>query len=147
LIPLDQSAGDANPMSEAEANKALIRAHYDAAANAFKPAVIDRQVARDFVDHGNPRIVGPEGVKAHIKALRAAFPDLQVAIEDIVAEGDLIAVRGTWRGTHQGAYCGVPAIGRKVEFSGMAFWRVTGGEIRERWGLADTATLMCQLQG
>jgi steroid delta-isomerase-like uncharacterized protein len=86
-------------------------------------------------------------VKAHIKGLRTAFPDLNVSIEDIVAEGDLVAVRGTWRGTHQGEFRGVPAIGRKVEFSGMVFWRVAGGQIRERWGLVDVPTLMRQLQG
>jgi len=134
-------------MNQSEANKALIRAHYDATTNAYKPSVIDRQIAEDFVDHGNPDVTGPEGVKTHIKALRAAFPDLSVTIEDIVAEGDLVAVRGTWRGTHQGTFRGVPPIGRKVEFSGMVFWRVAGGQIRERWGVVDTPTLMRQLQG
>jgi steroid delta-isomerase-like uncharacterized protein len=134
-------------MNQSEANKALIREHYDATANAFKPAAIERQVAADFVDRCNPGIVGPEGVKAEIKALRTAFPDLSVTIQDMVAEGDLVAVRGTWRGTHQGAFRGVPAIGRKVEFGGMVFWRVSGGQIRERWGLIDTPGLMRQLQG
>jgi len=134
-------------MNQSEANKALIREHYDATTNAFKPAAIDRQVAADFVDHSNPEIVGPDGVKAHIKALRAAFPDLSVTIEDIVAEGDLVAVRGTWRGTHQGEFRGVPAIGRRIEFGGMVFWRIGSGQIRERWGLIDTPTLMRQLQG
>jgi len=134
-------------MNQTEANKALIRAHYDATSNAYKPAAIERQIAADFVDHGNPGIVGPEGVKAHIKALRAAFPDLVVTIEDMVAENDLVAVRGTWRGTHQGEFRGVPPIGRKVDFSGMVFWRFAGGQIRECWGLVDVPTLMRQLQG
>jgi steroid delta-isomerase-like uncharacterized protein len=134
-------------MNQSEANKALIREHYDATINAFRPAAIDRQIAADFVDHGSPESCGPEGVKAHIKALRIAFPDLSVTIEDMVAEGDLVAVRGTWRGTHQGEFRGVPAIGRKVEFGGMVFWRVAGGQIRERWGLIDTPSLMRQLQG
>jgi steroid delta-isomerase-like uncharacterized protein len=134
-------------MNQSEANKALIREHYDATTNAFKPAAIDRQVAADFIDHGSPDIVGPEGVKAHIKTLRSAFPDLSVTIEDMVAEGDLVAVRGTWRGTHQGEFRGVPAIGRKVEFGGMVFWRVSGGQIRERWGMIDMPSLMRQLQG
>jgi steroid delta-isomerase-like uncharacterized protein len=133
-------------MNQSEANKALIRAHYDATANSFKPSAIDRQVAADFVDHGSD-IVGPDGVKAHIRALRAAFPDLQVTIDDIVAESDLVAVRATWRGTHQGEFRGVPPIGRKITFSGMVFWRVAGGMIRERWGLIDTVALMRQLQG
>jgi steroid delta-isomerase-like uncharacterized protein len=134
-------------MNQSEANKALIREHYDATANVYRPAAIERQVAPDFVDHSHPEIIGPEGVKAQIKALRIAFPDLTVTIEDMVAEGDLVAVRGTWRGTHQGAFCGVPAIGRKIAFSGMVFWRLSGGQIRERWGLVDTPTLMRQLQG
>jgi steroid delta-isomerase-like uncharacterized protein len=134
-------------MNQTDANKALIRAHYDSTANAYRPSVIERQVATDFVDHSNPDIAGPECVKAQARALRAAFPDLTVTIEDVVAEGDLVAVRGTWRGTHQGAFRGVPAIGRRIELSGMAFWRVAGGQIRESWSLLDMPNLMRQLQG
>src|SRR5262245_36618977 len=95
-------------MNQSEANKALLRAHYESAANAYRPSVIDRQVAADFVDHAQPECTGPEGVKAQTRALRAAFPDLTVTIEDLVAEGDLVAVRATWRGTHQGSFRGVP---------------------------------------
>jgi len=134
-------------MNQAEANKALIRAHYESTTNAFKPSVIDRQVALDFVDHSQPELTGPEGVKAQTRSLRAAFPDLTVTIEDLVAEGDLVAVRGTWRGTHQGPFRGVPPIGRRIELSGMAFWRIAGGQIRESWNLVDMPTLMRQLQG
>jgi steroid delta-isomerase-like uncharacterized protein len=134
-------------MNQSEANKALIRAHCDAIANGLKPAVIERQVAPDFIDHDDPDVAGPDGVKAHIKALRSAFPDLCMTVEDMVAEGDLVAVRATWRGTHQGTFRGVPPIGRKVAFGGMVFWRIGGGQIRERWGLIDTPSLMRQLQG
>jgi steroid delta-isomerase-like uncharacterized protein len=134
-------------MNQADANKALIRAHYDSTANAYRPSVIERQVAPDFVDHGDPDLAGPEGVKTQTRALRTAFPDLTVTIEDLVAEGDLVAVRGTWRGTHQGSFRGVPPIGRRIELSCMAFWRVGGGQIRESWNLIDLPTLMRQLQG
>jgi steroid delta-isomerase-like uncharacterized protein len=134
-------------MNQTEANKALIRAHYDCAANAYRPSVIDRQVAPDFVDHNHPGSTGPEGVKAQVRALRAAFPDLTVTIEDLVAEDDLVAVRATWRGTHQGAFQGVPPIGRRIELCGMTFWRIAGGQIRERWNLIDLPALMRQLQG
>ena len=134
-------------MNQTDANKALIRAHYDSAANAYRPSVIDRQVAADFVDHAQPGQPGPECVKAQTRALRTAFPDLAVTIEDLVGEDDLIAVRATWRGTHQGSFRGVPPIGRRIEVSGMAFWRVAGGQIRESWNLIDLPTLMRQLQG
>jgi steroid delta-isomerase-like uncharacterized protein len=134
-------------MNQSEANKALIRAHYDSAANAYRPSVIDRQVATDFVDHAQPDATGPECVKAQARALRAAFPDLTVTIEDLLAEGDLVAVRSTWRGTHQGSFRGVPPIGRRIELGCMAFWRIAGGQIRESWNLIDLPTLMRQLQG
>jgi steroid delta-isomerase-like uncharacterized protein len=134
-------------MNQSEANKALIRAHYDSTGSAYRPSVIDRQVAADFVDHAQPGIGGPEGVKAQARSLRAAFPDLTVTIEDLVAEGDLVAVRATWRGTHQGNFRGVPPIGRRIELCGMAFWRIAGGQIRESWNLIDMPTLMRQLQG
>jgi steroid delta-isomerase-like uncharacterized protein len=134
-------------MNQTEANKALIRAHYESAANAYRPSVIDRQVAPDFVDHNHPGQAGPDCVKAQVRSLRAAFPDLTVTIEALVAEGDLVAVRGTWRGTQQGEFRGVPPIGRRIELTGMAFWRVAGGQIRESWGLIDLPTLLRQLQG
>ena len=134
-------------MNQTEANKALIRAHYESAASAYRPSVIDRQVAADFVDHGLPGLVGPECVKAQARGLRAAFPDLTVTIEDLAAEGDLVAVRGTWRGTHQGSFRGVPPIGRRIEVCCMALWRISGGQIRESWSLVDLPALMRQLQG
>ena len=134
-------------MNQTEANKALIRAHYESAANAYRPSVIDRQVAADFVDHGHPGLGGPECVKTQARVLRAAFPDLTVTIDDLAAEGDLVAVRSTWRGTHQGVFRGVPPIGRRIEVPCMAFWRVAGGQVRESWSLIDLPALMRQLQG
>src|SRR5258706_15574830 len=85
--------------SESEANKALIRAHYQATTNDFDPAAIDRQVGEDFYDHAAGMRVGAEGVKQHLKALHAAFPDPAATIEEMVAEGPIAAVRATWRGT------------------------------------------------
>ena len=130
---------------DSDANKALIEAHYRATTNSFDPAAIDRQVAEDFYDHAAGRQMGPEGVKQHIMALHAAFPDLKVTIEDIVAEGPLVAVRATWRGTHRGPFGGLAATDRAVQFGGMVFWRVAGGLIRERWATIDQAALMQQL--
>jgi len=120
--------------SESEANKALIRAHYQATTNDFDPAAIDRQVGEDFYDHAAGKRMGPEGVKQHLIALHAAFPDLEVTIEEMVAEGPIVAVRATWRGTPAG-----PAGTRPVQFGGMVFWRIADGKIRERWASIDAA--------
>ncbi len=92
-----------------EENKALVRAHYEATVNHYNEAAIDQQVADEFFDHAAGERLGPEGVKKHILGLQAVFPDLRVTIEDIVAEGDRVAVRATWRGTHKGDFRGVPA--------------------------------------
>jgi len=120
--------------SESEANKALIRAHYQATTNDFDPAAIDRQVGEDFYDHAAGMRMGPEGVKQHLTALHAAFPDLEVTIEEMVAEGPIVAVRATWRGTPA-----APAGTQPVQFGGMVFWRIADGKIRERWASIDTA--------
>ena len=71
-------------------------------------------VSADFVNYDAPLHAarGPEGVRAQVELLRAAFPDLHIEVEDIVAEGDLVAVRATLYGTHQGAFMGIAPTGR-----------------------------------
>jgi len=118
-------------------NKALVRAHYEATVNAFDEAAIDQQVADEFVDHAAGEKLGPDGVKRHIRGLQAVFPDLRVTIEDMIAEGDRVAVRATWRGTHKGDFRGVPASHQPIEFSGMVFWRIAENKIVERWASVD----------
>ena len=132
-----------------ERMKALVEAHYDAGVNQPDLSRIDDQLTDDFTDHsmppGTPK--GPGPVKAWLAGLKTAFPDLQVVIDDVVAEGDRVAVRATWAGTHSAEIFGVPATGRKVAFSGAVIWRISGDRIAERWAFIDTPSLMRQLQG
>ncbi|WP_194164680.1 ester cyclase [Microvirga thermotolerans] len=123
--------------STLERNKDLVRAHYEATANNFDPVAIDAQVGDDFFDHAAGARLGPEGVKQHIQGLKKVFPDLHVVIEDMVAEGDRVAVRARWRGTHKADFRGIPASHKPVEFTGMVFWRIADGKIRERWASVD----------
>lgn len=131
--------------TELERNKALIRAHYDASVNAYDPAAIDRQLAADYFDHASGQRMGPEGAKRHLEALHAAFPDLHVTLHDMVAEGDRVAVRAEWRGTHQGLFMGIAATGRVIQFGGMVFWRVADGKITDRWAYLDALSMRQQL--
>jgi steroid delta-isomerase-like uncharacterized protein len=130
-----------------EQNKILIRNHYEATTHKGDAEAIEEQVAPDFIDHdappGTPR--GSEGVKKHIAAVRSAFPDIRVTIEDMIAEGDKVAVRATWRGTHQGVYMGIPPTNRQFTFTGMVFWRIENGKIAERWANIDRLSFMQQL--
>jgi steroid delta-isomerase-like uncharacterized protein len=111
-------------------------------------ALVDENVAPDFVRHdlgGRPDIVGPEGVKLFVGVLRAAFPDIQMIVEDVIGEGDRVVVRYTLRGTHRGAFRGIAPTGRKVTWSGINIYRVEGGKVVETWQLADALGVMQQL--
>lgn len=128
-------------------NKELVRQFYDR-LNQGDVAAIDQYVSADFIEHEEslPGIPpGREGVKAFFSVMRGAFPDMQVTIEDMVAEGDRVAVRGTWRGTHEAEFLDVPATGRQVVFSGIDIIRFEAGLAVEHWGVTDTLGLMGQL--
>jgi predicted ester cyclase len=76
---------------------------------------------------------------------RTAFPDLRAEIEDIFGVGDRVAVRLTFRGTHHGAFFGMPATGREVMFSSVEIYRVAGDQLAEEWVSPDVTSLMGQL--
>jgi predicted ester cyclase len=85
--------------------------------------------------------------KATAQAIYAAFPDLRHQIHDLVAEGDLVALRATPGGTHQGPFLGIEPTGTKVRFDVMALFRIVDGKIEEEWVVADLMGLQRQLEG
>jgi predicted ester cyclase len=88
---------------------------------------------------------GPEGVKAIVTTFRTAFPDYWIRIEQIVASGDRVAARFRQGGTHLGDLMGIPATGKRVEWSEMGVLRLTGGQVAESWYDVDLLGLMTQL--
>jgi steroid delta-isomerase-like uncharacterized protein len=88
---------------------------------------------------------GPEGIKRLVAMFRAAFPDLKISAEDMIADGDKVAVRSVMRGTHKGEFMGVPATGKRVEVSGIDIVRFEGGKAVEHWGITDNMSMMQQL--
>jgi steroid delta-isomerase-like uncharacterized protein len=89
--------------------------------------------------------VGRDPWKQNAVMFRAAFPDLRAEIEDIFGAGDRVAVRLTFRGTHRGAFFGLPATGRAVMFSSIEIYRVAGDQLVEEWVSPDVTSLMGQL--
>jgi predicted ester cyclase len=75
----------------------------------------------------------------------AGIPDLRVTIEELVAEGDKVAVRRAYVGTHRGELLGIPPTGKQVRVSGISIFRLAGGKIAEQWELLDRLALMQQL--
>jgi steroid delta-isomerase-like uncharacterized protein len=96
-------------------------------------------------DPGQLPSIGPEAQKQRSAMLLSAFPDVQFTIEDMVAEGDNVAVRWVMRATHQGAFAGIPATGRQVAMSGITIYRLTDGKIGEAWSTFDQLGLLHQL--
>jgi len=76
---------------------------------------------------------------------RAAFSQPHTTIDDAIVEGDKVAWRWTFRGTHTGPLMGIPATGKAIAFTGITIDRVAGGKIVERWNQADFMGLMQQL--
>ena len=131
-----------------DANKECVRRLFEDVYNAGKLSVLDTLIGAAYVDHnpspGQPP--GAAGVKGKVETLRAAFPDLRFALEDVVAEGDLVAARYSWRGTHKGvAFLGVPPSGKAILVRGMDFYRLRDGKIIEHWDNVDELGMLSQL--
>jgi steroid delta-isomerase-like uncharacterized protein len=109
--------------------------------------VIDELIAKDSVDHtpmpGQPP--GAEGVKWVFRTLKGGFPDMKGTIQDIVAEGDRVAVRRRTRGTHTGEFMGIPPTGKTVDVEEIHIMRVKNGKFTEHWGIMDAPSMMMQL--
>lgn len=107
---------------------------------------IDELVHPDYVRHTAQGDIDREGFKQRITMVRAAFPDLQVTIDDVVEDGDRRALRSTVRGTHQGAFLGIAPTGARVEFQSWVFVHLQDGLLLEEWEFVDTAGLLRQIQ-
>jgi steroid delta-isomerase-like uncharacterized protein len=132
-----------------EENKKLVLEHYESFVHKQDAEAVRKQLAADFLDHEMPPGTppGPEGALQYRAVLHAAFPDLRVKIEDVVAEGDRVAVRATWTGTHRGLLpmMPVPVTNRAFTFTGMVFWRIRDDKIVERWATIDRLGLQQQI--
>jgi steroid delta-isomerase-like uncharacterized protein len=131
-----------------ENNKALILRVNEEAINQGNLALLDELVSSDYVEHdpNYPQPVhGAEGLKQYFQTFRSAFPDLHFTIEDIIGEGDTVAVRQTGRGTHQGELFGIPPTGKQVTVAAMIFHRFVNGKPVESWVNSDSMGMLQQL--
>ncbi len=88
---------------------------------------------------------GLDGLKDILRAMRTGFPDLVFAIQEQISEGDKVASRFEWTGTHQGAFLGIPATGKPVRVWGVVIDRLVDGKIKETRIIMDTMGMMRQL--
>ena len=134
-----------------EENKALVRRMIEEDKNRNLDGILELY-APDYVIHGGevyglPPTYAPgmAGLKQLCAAVWTAFPDEHVAPEDMIAEGDKVAYRFTFRGTHQGDFMGVPPTGKAVTVTGIYISRIAGSKFVEDWRQVDDLGWLQQL--
>ena len=124
---------------DAAANKNLLRRFYKEVYVDWSMALVDEVVSPRFTSHDWPEggPIGPQGFRNFYAAIRSALPDARYTVDDIVAEGDRVAVRWRLLGTHEGDFRGIAPTGRAIVLKGFAIYRVEGGKLMERWVVSD----------
>ena len=137
------------PSSELEKNKAVVQRYVDEIQNAHSLDALESIFAEDFFDHmassGGLFVGGMDGLKRGYAAFLNALPDLQVTVEDMIAEGDKVVAFKTLTGTHRGTHLGVPPTGKRVKYQIISIYRIKDGKIAAYWGLQDELSLKRQL--
>ena len=128
-------------------NKAVIHRYYDDLWNAWKLDDAASLISPNIEFRGSLGIAvrGIEAFKGYVSTVRAAFPDFHNQVEDLIAEGDTVAARLTYRGTHRGEMFGIAPSGNVVKYSGIAVFRISAGLIQEGWVMGDAWGLYQQL--
>ena len=130
-----------------EQNKALLRQYVTEVWDNQNLAAIDQFLAANYRRHrglaGAPLTL--EEQKQRLADFRAAVPDAELSLEDIVADGDRVAFRSTIRGTHRGEFLGIAPSGRKVTVALLDIIRIEDGKFVEQWGGPDMLSLLQQL--
>src|SRR5262245_55060012 len=125
-------------------NKAIARRLFDEVLNAHSVALCDDLYDPNYVANSLPHGFSPdrEGVKQYHRQYFQAFPDMHLIVDGMVAEGDLVAVRYTGHGTHQGDLMGIPPTGKQVTASAVLTLRIMDGMIVEDWLDGDKLGLL-----
>jgi steroid delta-isomerase-like uncharacterized protein len=107
-------------------------------------AVVAPDIVIHYAEMPEP-LHGRETWQQGFELMRRAFPDLEAHVDDLVAAEDKVAIRVSFRGTHQGEFQGIPATGRTIHYISHEFYRVEDGLFAEEWICSDMASLFRQL--
>lgn len=126
-----------------ELNKAIVRGYMEEILSKGNMTAFDDYFPQEIV-FNNTKILKQQ-LASMLGLMRNAFPDFCVSIEDQIAEGNNVATRVTFRGTHQGEYMGIPATGKQVAYTGIAIDRIISGKVVEMWHESDDLGMLRQL--
>lgn len=148
-LALDCGGAAPSPAADAGAGERLVRTVFVDGLSRGDSAALEQAVAPAFTlhAHGQAVTLSPERLWAATGPIRAAFPDVRFTVEEVVAEGDRLAARVAFTGTHRGAWEGIAPTGRRVRVTEMFMCRVADGRLAECWQEWDEAGLRQQLGG
>ena len=130
----------------ASRNEALVRRFLHEVVNGGDARLLAELIAGDHVCHAaDGDVYGPEGMRIDLVGWQTGFPDLALAVEDLLADGDRVVSRFVLRGTHAGPFFGLAPTGRTVAVAGVGIERVAGGRLAESWVTLDGLGLLRQL--
>lgn len=132
------SSDKKNVQATEELAQRLMQGDLDAVGDAFAPDFVDHDPAPDQGE-------GAEGLRDFWSSFLAAFPDLQIKPEQVVADDDKVAIAYTVSGTQQGEFMGHAPTGKRMSVRGMQITRIEDGKVVERWGATDQLTMLEQL--
>jgi steroid delta-isomerase-like uncharacterized protein len=129
-----------------EANKAVVRRFIEEIFLKGDFSAVDELLTEDFTPHTwGPMPPGPDGLKQAIERVSKGISDPSMTIEDVIAEGDQVAVRLTSSATHTGEFMGMPASGKRYEIGEIHIFGLRDGRVSEHWHQADFMGMMKQL--
>jgi predicted ester cyclase len=126
-----------------EDNKVTVRRFYDEVINQKNLAVLEELLGDPYVSHDLPS--DQAELKRFIGGFHAAFPDGQITIEQMIAQGDTVALRATFHGTQTGQFQDIPPTGKAVTVPAQDMYRVVEGKFVEHWGGPNQLSLLQQL--
>jgi predicted ester cyclase len=129
-------------------NEMVIRRFYEEVMGQGRVEILDELIEENFVDHGEAFFGSPKGratLKQGIAMTHGILAGLTVTLEGMIAEGDMVGVRGVMRCTHQGKFVGVAPTGNELTWTGNAMFRLSEGKIVERWFNSDSISIIRQL--
>ena len=125
-------------------NKALVQQFFEEIINQRNLAALGQFVSPNAVNHTVPDGL-PQEPSQFLGLHLGAFPDVKATVEDLLTDGDKVVARVSYRGTHQGAFMGIPPTGKQITVAGINIFRVANGKLVEHWGLTDRISALRQL--
>ncbi len=136
-----------------ESNKELVRRLFEQVFNNQNLSICEDLMAADFIERAAApfssdipgKVNGPQAMRGTVQWLLTQFPDLHFSIEELISEGDMIAVRVLGEGTNLGPIGPIPPTGRRFESRSSHWYRVQNGKLAEHWATRDDLLAFMQL--